>query len=196
MRPMPNPRNRLLPRAFALLASLLLALAARAEETGGSDASSREIQIFNGKAKIALAKIQKKMQSFGQDAPAFAAFDKTAVVTSSGKPAPDAAIAHSIEFRSDAKYVTGGPNANGDLPQRTSFWVPNPNGVVFDLFITDRSLLFGASWRKEITVAGKEIEIMYDLELGAELAPLSDKINKAIQDILEKELLPQEPQGT
>ena len=154
------------------------------------DTNSREIFAFNNKVKVVLAKLQKEMQAFGGEAAAFSDFEKTAVIKSIDDQASFSAIKHSMSFKSGAEMVVYPPNENGDLLSPGGRLDVKPAGVVFDLFITDRPVAVASTWRKKISVGRKVVSIKYNLEHGTDLAPLSEKINKSIQEVITKELLP------
>lgn len=153
------------------------------------DADSREIFALNNKAKIVLLKIQKEMQALGGEVTPLSNFEKAAVIFSIDDQASFSAVEHSIEFQTGVEMVTIPPHENGELLPMAQTRVLKPDGVIFNLRITDRPGAFSPTWWKEIAVGKKKILILYELKLGPQVAPLNQKINKIIQEIIAKELL-------
>ena len=172
-------------RTCVVVAGLLFARMTEAQE-----ARSNEIFAFNSKVKIVLVRLQKEMSARGDEAEAFSNFERAAITKSVDEQESFSVVSHSMSFRFGAEMMLYPPDKDGNLLSPGGRWKVKATGVVFELFVTDRLLPIALDWRKEVSVAGKEVTIGYNLELGSDLVPLNETMNRSIQETLTKGLLP------
>ena len=152
------------------------------------DARASEIFAFNLKAKLVIEKIQKELIALGE-LEGFSEFSKTASVENVSEQDSYSKIQHSINLEVNTRKITVPLPKEGDLPPLAGYSDVEKRGVLLSVYITDRGMPLSGAWAKKISVAGKDVSVVYRLKLGSEISSPKERIDGVIQEILTENLL-------